>query len=82
MISPAGETQMESCAEKAERVTEFTTAAAQDCILEQLRSGAKTGEVLVWGCREAGLIPHDDRAFGAAFAGLSRRGLIHKIGVS
>ena len=80
MIDQAGIDGMEACSTKAEETTSFSTEAAQALVLELLQDGAKTGEALVWRCKEAGHVPHDDRAFGTVFAGLSKRGLIRKIG--
>ena len=72
---------MEACAEKAESTTEFSVGECQRIVIEVLkREKALTGEVLVVYCREAGQVPHDDRAFGPVFAGLSRQKIIKKIG--
>ena len=80
MIDQAGIDGMERCAEKAEAVTSFDVSLAQAHVLDLLKEGPKTGEMLVWLCKDAGHVPHDDRAYGTVFAGLSRRGLIKKIG--
>lgn len=80
MISPEGERAMDACADKAERVSDYSSAVAQAAILAELSEGPKTGEVLVWKCKDRGIVPHDDRAFGSAFSGLARRGLITKVG--
>ena len=80
MIDDAGIDGMDACNAKAEATTNFSTEAAQSIVLTLLQDGAKTGEVLVWKCKEAGQIPHDDRAFGTVFAQLSKQGRIKKIG--
>lgn len=69
------------CAEKAERTTGFSTDGARHWVLEHLeRHGATSGEDLVDGLRENGFTPHDDRAFGVVFGGLSREKRIEKYG--
>ena len=42
--------------------------------------GPTSGEVLTLQCRQAGIIPHDDRAFGPVYSVLARRGVIEKVG--
>jgi hypothetical protein len=54
---------------------------AQDFIVRYLRVfGATPGETLTDACKRQGIVPHDDRAFGGVFLGLSKRGIIHKVG--
>jgi hypothetical protein len=79
MISPEGEIAMKACAEKAENETSFEVSAAQAEVLSLLKDGPKTGEWLVWECKSRGHVPHDDRAFGAVFSGLSVKGEIIKL---
>ena len=81
MITPEGIDGMESCAEKAEKETTFDVEECKRIVLSTLaKEQALTGEVLVVYCREAGQIPHDDRAFGTVFAQLSKQKRIKKIG--
>lgn len=80
MISQEGETAMNACADKAEAETSFSVDECIPIVLAKLAEGATTGEVLTWTCKDAGIVPHDDRAFGAVLAKLSRKGLIVKIG--
>ena len=81
MITKEGIDEMTRCAENAEELTDFSVETAQRVVMDTLRrEGPLTGETLVIYCREAGLVPHDDRAFGAVFAGLSKNGIIKKIG--
>ena len=80
MIDDAGINGMEACNAKAEATTSFDTATSQALVLKFLEDGVKTGEDLVLACKEAGQVPHDDRAFGAVFAGLSKQRLIKKTG--
>jgi hypothetical protein len=42
--------------------------------------GPQPGEMLSRACRLAGIVPHDDRAFGPVYLSLCRRGLIEKVG--
>lgn len=54
---------------------------AKVCIIEYLRRhGPTPGETLTDACKQVGIIPHDDKAFGAVYYALSRRGIIHKVG--
>jgi hypothetical protein len=43
--------------------------------------GPSSGEAITDACKRAGIRPHDDRAFGAVYMRLSRRGLIRKQGL-
>lgn len=71
--------QVESKAEQ--HVAEFTVRAAV-FVVEYLRAhGPTSGEDVTLACREAGIVPHDDRAFGAVYLRLSRSGLIEKAGM-
>ena len=54
---------------------------ARQFVLDYLqRQGDSSGEAITDACRRAGIVPHDDRAFGPVYLGLSRRGLIVKRG--
>lgn len=54
---------------------------ARAFVLSELgRRGPLSGEVLTDCCKLAGIIPHSDRAFGAVYMSLSKRGLIVKCG--
>lgn len=73
----AGEKAAAACIEKAETVSKFDRDDAGAFILATLRRNGDTpGEILTDLARKAGHIPHDDRAFGAVFMTLSKRGLI------
>ena len=80
MIDDAGFNGMEACNAKAEATTDFDTATSQALVLKFLQDGPQTGEELVLACKDAGQVPHDDRAFGTVFAGLSKQKRIRKIG--
>jgi hypothetical protein len=76
-----GERASKACTDKAERDTNFSVEAAHELILAHLRTaGPQSGEVLVNVCKEAGQVPHDDRAYGAVFSVLARRQLIRCVG--
>lgn len=42
--------------------------------------GPVSGETLTLACKATGIVPHDDRAFGAVYMRLSRTGKIHRAG--
>ncbi len=42
--------------------------------------GEAPGEQITDECKKAGIVPHDDRAFGPVYMGLVTRGLIEKAG--
>jgi hypothetical protein len=75
-----GETAAVACAAAAEKKG-WDLVGAKNYILGYLiKFGRQSGEQLVNAAREAGFIPHDDRAFGPVFSGLSRKGLIRCVG--
>lgn len=41
---------------------------------------SQSGEAITLACKDAGIIPHDDRAFGAVYARLAKLGQIEKCG--
>jgi hypothetical protein len=54
---------------------------AQAFIVAYLRKhGDSPGETITDACKQAGIVPRDDRHFGAAFIRLSKCGIIHKVG--
>lgn len=53
---------------------------ARAFVLNALRSGQATGEALTEGCKAAGIVPHNDKAFGAVYGGLARAGMIEQCG--
>jgi len=53
---------------------------AADLILRLLESGPMSGEDLSLACKQAGIMAHDDRAYGVPIMKLARRGLIEKCG--
>jgi hypothetical protein len=57
------------------------TRKAQGFVLEYLRrKGDASGEAITNACRQAGIVPHDDRAFGPVYLALSRARKIEKAG--
>ena len=83
-MNPAtqGHAAAASCAEKAERVSGFDTEAAKSAVLECLTQwpGGRSGEDLTDHCKAKGIVPHNDKAFGAVFGSLSRAGQIVRAG--
>ncbi len=75
---------MEARDEAMERVEENAGPSfkerAQAFVLDFLGHGPATGETISDACKEAGIIPHDDRAFGPVYMGLARAGRIRKAG--
>jgi hypothetical protein len=59
---------------------DFTTEAAEFIVRFLRENGPQSGEILTDWCREAGIVPHDDRAFGAVYMRLRRAGMIVKTG--
>lgn len=54
---------------------------ARACVVRYLTTyGPTAGERLTAACKAAGLVPHDDRAFGPVYFTLARRGVIEKVG--
>lgn len=53
---------------------------AEAFVLGFLRSGPATSETISDACKLAGIVPHDDRAFGPVYMALSRAGHIRKAG--
>jgi len=55
---------------------------AEGFVLRYLAAhGATAGETLTAACKQAGIVPHDDRAFGPVYMRLARRGWIVKVGI-
>lgn len=72
---------MQQVEENAELVSPDFSERAQQFILAYLqRHGACSGEVLTNACLQAGIRPHDDRAFGPVYMRLSRSRKIEKAG--
>ena len=55
--------------------------AARSFVLAYLaRHGPTAGEILTLRCRDAGIRPHDDRAFGPVYFSLARERRIERVG--
>ena len=77
----AGEQAAQACLAKAQRSDPLFSQRAATAILNHLRAvGQASGEDLVDIAIAHGAHAPDQRAFGAVFAGLSRRGLIRTVG--
>jgi hypothetical protein len=64
-VNAARDQGMTTVAEHAERVRPSFTEDALKFVVEYLRAHEPTsGEVLTLKCKLAGIVPHDDRAFG------------------
>jgi hypothetical protein len=75
-----GEMAAQACNAKAQRVNPDFSESAAKAILAHLHAvGQASGEVLTDIAIAAGAKPHDQRAFGAVFASLSRKGLIRTV---
>lgn len=76
-----GEEAAEACTSKAEEVADFDREGCRKFMLGWLaRWGDMSGEALTDAAKVHGFHPHDERAFGAVFGSLSRRGLIRCVG--
>jgi len=72
---------MAQVGEKAEQVCEGFQDLACSFVLDYLvKHGPTSGEKLTIACRHAGIIPHDDRAFGPVYYSLVRQKRIVKVG--
>lgn len=68
-------------AQHAEEARAGFLEEARQFVLTYLQvHGATSGEQLTTACKAAGIRAHDDRAFGAVFLGLAKRGQIEKCG--
>jgi hypothetical protein len=54
--------------------------AAENFILSLLRQGPLGGEQITNAAKRAGIVPHNDKAFGPVLGRLSRARLIEKVG--
>jgi hypothetical protein len=71
---------MQQVMQHAEERKQFFGIQAQMFILAFLTYGPASGEVLTSECKKAGIVPHDDRAFGPVYMRLLKQGLIQKVG--
>jgi len=77
----AGKQAADLCTDKAHRADPGFSEKASRAILAHLQAvGQAPGEVLTNIAIAHGARPHDQRAFGAIFASLSRLGLIRTVG--
>lgn len=72
---------MSQVADNAEAARPGFADEAGDFVTGYLeRHGPSSGEAITNACKESGIVPHDDRAFGPVYQRLSSRGLIRKVG--
>lgn len=76
-----GEQAMQRVETNAEQYfDEFRSRAAAFVVDYLARQGPSSGEAITNACRSAGIIPHDDRAFGPVYQRLSKSRKIVKCG--
>lgn len=77
-VSPAAAKARDNAiAALARRSGEDFIRAAGEFVVQHLKThGPKSAEELTDACKKAGIIPAEDRAFGAVYSTLRRRGLI------
>lgn len=71
---------MAKVADHAETHSPDFAEQAQRMVISLLAAGEASSEALTMACKDRGLVPHDDRAFGPVYCSLSKRGLIVKAG--
>ncbi len=49
-------------------------------VVAYLRGGPASGEAITNACKLAGIVPHDDRAFGPVYMALAKQDRIEKVG--
>lgn len=76
----ARDAAMASVAANAEESCPGFADRAADFVLAFLADGPASGESITDACIAAGIVPHDQRAFGGVYMRLSRRNLIEKAG--
>jgi hypothetical protein len=77
----ARDSAMAAVEAKAEATQPAFVDMAAAFIVAYLRvNGAASSETITYACKESGLIPHDDRAFGPVYMRLSRQKVIAKQG--
>lgn len=80
-VKEARDRAMGLVAANAESRAPGFAALARAFALAYLRErGDSSGEAITDACKAAGVVPHDDRAFGPVYAGLARDGLIERVG--
>lgn len=77
-IEQARDAALESVARKAG--TEFLARAMQFALGFLSECQSASWEEITLACKDAGIIPHDDRAFGAVYSRLAKLGQIEKCG--
>ena len=76
-----GEAGMAQAQDHAERDEPGFSQRAQAFVLQYLRSrGACSSEDITDACKQAGIVPDEDRAFGGIYATLRRRKMIEFAG--
>lgn len=77
----AGDQAMADAADNADEWMNGFRQKAREFVVNYLRQqGPTSGEAITNACREAGIVPHDDRAFGHVYRALSAARVIIKCG--
>jgi hypothetical protein len=77
----ARDVAMQQVESNAQKLTPGFSERAEAFILDYLRThGATPGETITIACCEAGIVPHDERAFGPVYMRLSKTKKIVKCG--
>jgi len=78
----AGQASVEQAGRHASMsVPDFSLRARMHVLAVLAGQGAASGEQLTKSCKDAGIVPHDDRAFGAVYAWLVRTGQLQCVGM-
>lgn len=75
--APAEQTELRVSA----AAPDFSLRARRHVVAVLAGQGDVSGEDLTNSCKAAGIVPHDDRAFGAVYAWLVRTGQIRCVGM-
>lgn len=80
-VDEARDAALDAVEAAAERARRMFAADAGAFVVRYLQiHGPTAGEVLTCRCREGGIVPHDDRAFGPVYMRLARLKVIEKVG--
>lgn len=82
-VNAARDEAMDQVASKAIRTAPEFYLEARAFVVRYLEANGPTaGEVLTMACRRAGIVPHDDRAFGPVYLSLLRSHTIERVGTA
>lgn len=76
------DTAIAAVEQRAEQEDAWDSDAVADFVLNFLRTNGPSGsEAITYAAKEAGHVPHDDRAFGSVYMRLAKSGQIVKQGL-